>query len=67
MEIKKLTTEQKIIAHLEENGQKSNWLAEKIGCSPSHLHFVLKGNKKTKRDLSKDNLAIINQVLKTDF
>lgn len=67
MEVKKLTVEQMIIAHLEENGQKSNWLAEKIGCTPSHLHFVLKGKKDKKRDLSKDNLAIINQVLKTNF
>ena len=67
MEIKKSTTEQKILDHLLENGQKSNWLAEKIGCSPSHLHFVLKGKKHLKRDLSKDNLAIINQVLKTNF
>ena len=66
MEVK-LSTEQKILAHLQENGQKSNWLAEKIGCSPSHLHFVLKGKKYLKRDLSKENLTIINQVLKTNF
>ena len=67
MEIKKQSPEKKILAHLLENGQKSSWLAEKIGCSPSHLHFVLKGKKHLKRDLNKENLAIINRVLKTNF
>ena len=32
-----------IVEHLENNGQKLNWLASQCGVSVSHLHFVLKG------------------------
>lgn len=67
MEIKKITTEEKIVKHLEDNGQKNSWLAKKLGCTPTHLHFVLKGNKSSKRELTPENLKIINDALKTNF
>ena len=67
MKITKLTTEEKIVNHLSDNGQKNSWLAKKLGCTPVHLHFVLKGNAKTKRELTPKNLEIINQILKTNF
>ncbi len=67
MEKIKLSKEEKIVKHLEENGIKASWLAEKIGVTSTHLHFILKGNAKTKRDLTPENLKIINESLKTNF
>jgi DNA-binding Xre family transcriptional regulator len=59
--------EQQIVDYLFDNGIKNSWLADKLGVTSTHLHFVLKGKKNTKRELTADNLAIINTVLKTNF
>jgi len=65
--VKQLSAEEKIISHLEENGQMLNWLAGKIGLTVGHLHSVLKGKDGVKRSLTMANLKKINEVLKTDF
>ena len=67
MEKIKLSKEEKIVNYLEENGIKASWLANKLGVTSTHLHFILKGNKRTKRDLTLENLKIINEALKTSF
>lgn len=59
--------EELIVEHLENNGQKLSWLAEKIGLTPGHLHSVLKGVDFTKRELTEENRQKINQALNTDF
>jgi len=61
------TPEEKIVDHLEANGQKYTWLAEKIGISVGHLHLVLKGEGLNKKALTQDNLDKINDVLGTNF
>jgi hypothetical protein len=67
------TTESAIIAHLKANGHFMKWLADKIGVTPNHLFYVLKGNPPgngkpvTKRPLTQANLDKINEVLKTSF
>lgn len=61
------TPEELIVKHLEDNGQKMSWLAQKIGVSQGHLHSVLKGSGYTKRDLTEKNKEKINEVLGTDF
>lgn len=61
------TVEQRIVRHLNENGQKMNWLAEKIGVTAGHLHSVLKGENNVKRDLTEDNRNKINEILGTKF
>lgn len=65
--IKELTTEEKIVAHLEENGQMLSWLAEKVGVTVGHLHSILKGKDGVKRTLTEENLIKINEALKTNF
>lgn len=64
---KTLTPEQKIVAHLSDNGQKMSWLANKIGLTSGHLHSVLKGEDFTKRELTKENREKINNILGTDY
>jgi len=64
---KQLTVEESIVKHLWENGQKTNWLAMKLGVSVSHLRFVLKGKGNQKRDLTDDNRQKINNILGTNF
>lgn len=61
------TVEQRIVRHLNENGQKMNWLAEKIGVTAGHLHSVLKGENNVKRDLTEENRTKINEALGTNF
>jgi len=62
------TPEKLIVEHLEKNGQKMSWLADKIGLSSGHLHSVLKGKKKkVQRGLTEENLIKINRVLGTEF
>lgn len=63
----KLTPEELIVRHLDENGQKMNWLANKIGVSSGHLHAVLKGEGALKRDLTDENRAKINTLLGTNY
>lgn len=63
----KLTTEQKIVAHLSDNGQKMSWLAEKIGLTTGHLHSVLKGVGTVKRELTEENRVKINETLGTNY
>lgn len=67
MKESKLTTEQKIIAHLSENGQKLSWLAEKVGITTGHLHSVLKGEGTVKRELTEKNRIKINETLGTNY
>jgi len=62
-----LTTEQMIVNHLKENGQKLKWLSGKIGVTTGHLFSVLKGDEKTKRSLTENNKIKINEALKTNF
>lgn len=62
-----ITPEEQIIKHLEDNGQRLNWLANKIECSVGHLHSVLKGEGLRKRELTDDNRKKINSALGTDF
>ena len=61
------TTEQLIVDHLRDNGQKLSWLAEKIELSLGHLHSVLKGEGNVKRELTEENLTKINAALGTKF
>jgi len=61
------TPEELIVQHLENNGQKLTWLAEKIGCTTGHLHSVLKGVDFTKRELTEENRKKINEALGTDY
>lgn len=61
------TPEQLIVDHLDKNGQKLNWLAEKIGLTTGHLHSVLKGEGSVKRELTEDNRKKINQTLGTNY
>ena len=61
------TPEELIVAHLEANGQKFSWLADKIGVTAGHLHSVLKGVENTKRELTDENLEKINEALGTKF
>lgn len=65
--IKTLTPEEQIVNHLEENGQKFIWLAQKLELSVGHLSLVLKAQGADKRDLTPDNLSKINEILGTDF
>lgn len=65
--VKEQTPEQKIVAHLEDNGQMLSWLANKIGISAGHLHSVLKGEGETKRSLTELSRQKINEVLNTDY
>jgi len=62
-----LTVEEKIVKHLWENGQKTNWLAMKLDVSVNHLRFVLKGKGNQKRDLTDENRQKINSILGTNF
>jgi hypothetical protein len=61
------SAEEQIVEHLDNNGQKMSWLAEKIGVTGGHLHSVLKGEGNVKRELTEDNLEKINEALGTKF
>lgn len=61
------TPEEMIVKHLEDNGQKMSWLADKIGVTVGHLHSVLKGKPEVKRSLSDDNRKKINELLGTSY
>lgn len=61
------TIEQEIVKHLKDNGQKMKWLAGKLNLSAGHLHSVLKGKGKVKRELTEENLTQINEALGTEF
>lgn len=63
----KITVEKQIVKHLKDNGQKLSWLAGKIGLSAPHLYQTLKGSPKLKRKLTDENLAQINEALRTEF
>ena len=67
--VKVVTTENKIIQHMNDFGIKFSWLAEKVGVSKGHLHLVLKGGKdgKEKRELCEDLKNKINLALGTSF
>lgn len=65
--IENKSPEELIVWHLENNGQKMLWLANKIGISAGHLHSVLKGENGKKRELTEENLEKINTVLGTEF
>lgn len=60
-----IPAEQQVLNHINDNGQKLSWLAEKVGISVGHLHSILKGEGTTKRDLTPDNLEKINLALRT--
>ncbi len=62
-----LTAEQLIVKHLDENGQKMNWLAKKIDVTVGHLYCVLKGKDNVKRELTDANRNKINEVLGTNY
>ena len=64
---KELTVEEKILNHLDENGQMLKWLASKVGISVGHLHSVLKGKRGVKRSLTHANKEKINNALNTNF
>jgi hypothetical protein len=59
--------EELIVKHLEDNGQKMSWLADRIEVTVGHLHSVLKGDEKVKRTLTEENRRKINSVLGTSF
>ena len=61
------TVEQSIVDYVESKGIKYSFLANELGISSQHLHFILKGDEKTKRDLTQVNLDLINKVLGTYF
>jgi len=49
--------------HLENNGTKQVWLAEKTGISPEHISNILADRVL----LTADNLKKINDALGTEF
>ena len=53
----------RISQYLTDKGIKRTWLADKIGISDVHFHFILKGE----RDLLDENLKKINEALGTKF
>lgn len=61
------TPEELIVKHLEDNGQKMSWLADKINVTVGHLHSVLKGDEKVKRTLTEENRKKINELLGTSY
>lgn len=61
------TVEDNIVEHLEKNGQKMSWLADKLGITAGHLHSVLKGEGFKKRELTEDNRRKINEALGTNY
>ncbi len=61
------TPEELIVGHLEANGQKYTWLADKLELSVGHLHLVLKGKGDDKKVLTEKNLNKINEALGTKF
>lgn len=61
------SAEELIVAHLEDNGQKMSWLADKLEITAGHLHSVLKGEGNVKRELTDENLKKINEALGTKF
>lgn len=65
--VKTKSPEQLIVDRLKDNGQMLTWLADKIGVTGGHLHSVLKGVGKVKRDLTDENLKKINAALGTNF
>jgi hypothetical protein len=62
-----LTPEQKIVHHLEENGQKIQWLADRVGFSRQYIGLILTGKGKDKKRLTPEIREKINQVLKSDY
>jgi antitoxin component HigA of HigAB toxin-antitoxin module len=56
-----------IVQHLEEEGRKPSWLADRIGISRSHLHNMLKSPEPWKKRLTPELREKINQVLKTNY
>lgn len=57
------TIPEKIKSHLDQNGTKQIWLAEKAGISPAHISNVLADRVL----LTEEVLQKINDVLGTDF
>lgn len=63
-EAKKIKDSRLLIAeHLENNGIKPSWLADKLDISPTHMHYILKAE----RDLTEDNKTAINKILNTNY
>jgi plasmid maintenance system antidote protein VapI len=62
-EINEKTVPQKFKEHLELNGTKQTWLAQKTGISPEHISNILADRVL----LTEENKDKINKVLGTNF
>jgi hypothetical protein len=62
-----LTPEQKIVQHLKDNGQKIQWLADKVGFSRQYIGLILTGKGPDKKRLTDEIREKINLVLKSDY
>lgn len=56
-----------IVEHLDNNGQRLKWLADKLQMSQPNLYFILKGKENNKRVLTERNRKRINEILGTDY
>jgi hypothetical protein len=62
-----LTPEEQIVHHLKENGQKIQWLADRVGFSRQYIGLILTGKGKDKKRLTPEIREKINTVLKTNY
>lgn len=63
--INKMSPEKQIIQLHDDKGISYTSLANTIGVSPAHLHFILKGKNGNKRTLLKRHVIAINKKYKT--
>lgn len=59
--------EELISRHLKENGQKTQWLADKVGYSRQYIQRILRGKGSNKKPLTPEIRQKINHVLKTNY
>jgi uncharacterized protein YehS (DUF1456 family) len=62
-----LTPEEQIVNHLKENGQKIQWLADRVGFSRQYIGLILTGKGKDKKRLTPEIREKINTILKTNY
>jgi uncharacterized protein YehS (DUF1456 family) len=61
------TPEEQIVHHLKENGQKIQWLADRVGFSRQYIGLILTGKGKDKKRLTPEIREKINTILKTNY
>lgn len=61
--MEELDVRDKIAEYLKEKGIMRKWLAQKLGLSNTHITLIFQ----KERDLTKENLVKINELLGTKF